>query len=128
MIQDKATFNFNGVKIDANYSVKSKPCKTMRITIGEEVGYISREDLFALMVLFADEKQIADCVKAKPFKTIKKMIKVKAKQDFKKGDDIIFPINYEVTPEVADAYYEMEKNREIAEDKAKKMINNIFKK
>ena len=128
MISEKAKFEFNGVKIEANYTEKSKPCKTMRITIGKEVGYISREDLFALMVLFADDKQIADCVRIKPFKIIKKMIKVKAKQDFKKGDDIIFPINYEVTPEVADAYYEQQKNKEIAEEKAKKMVNNVFNK
>jgi hypothetical protein len=127
MIKDYAKFEFNNVKVEANYNDESKPCKNIKITIGKESAEISNTDLFSLLVLYANDEQLDKCITIKPFKVISKMIKVKAKQDFKKGDDIIFPISYEVTPEVADAYYEMQKNNEIAKATAEKMVNNVFK-
>lgn len=124
---DYSKFEFEGVKLEANYSDDSKPNKTFKITIGKESAEISNMDLFSLLVLYANDEQLDKCITIKPFKVISKMIKVKAKQDFKMGDDIIFPISYEVTPEVADAYYEMQKNNGIAQEKAEELMNNVFK-
>jgi len=121
-------FEWDGLRCEANYSKESKPCKTFKITIGDKSAEISNIDLFSLLVLYANEEQLDKCIVSKPFKVISKMIKVKAKKDFKKGDDIVFPISYEVTPEVADQYYELQKNKEIAKNTAEQMVNNIFKK
>ena len=128
MIQKYSKYEFNGIKFEVNYSKESTPCKTIKVTIGDKTAEINNSDFFALLVLYSNEEQIADCVDVKPFKYITKMIKVKAKKDFKKGDDIVFPINYEVTPEVADAYYKQQEEKVMLAEKAKGMVNNIFKK
>lgn len=128
MISKYAKYEFNGVKFECNYSEEVKPCKMVKITIDDKTAEISNSDLFALMVMYANEEQMADCIVRKPFKTIKKMIKVKARKDFKAGDDIVFPIDYEVSPEVADEYYRIKEEKQIAESKANELMNNVFKK
>lgn len=127
MIYNRQKFSWNGLIVEANYNKESTPCKKFRVSIGDQSAEISNIDLFSLLVLYSNPEQLDKCIATKPFKTITKMIKVKAKQDFKKGDDIVFPINYEVSAEVADQYYELEKNKEIAKEEAEKLVNNVFK-
>lgn len=119
--------NSHKLKIEANYNDDVKPCKKIKITLGEEGGImtlsaeIDKHDLYALLMLYADEKEMEQAITINPRKmmTIKKMMKIKTLVDRKAGEEIVFPIEYEVTEDVGLEWERLNKERMLSEEKAK---------
>jgi len=98
MIKDYAKFTFKNLTCEANYDETSTPCKTILFTIDGHTAVVNKSDLYALLMLYADDEEMADMVtvREKKVKMIRKAVKVTAKEDIAKGADVIFTIEYPV--------------------------------
>lgn len=106
MIRDKVQFNHNGLKIQANYSKNVIPCKKIKFTIKGQSAVISRDDLYALLMLFGDDKQqeFLIPIKEQEMEEVSRMITIKAKKDVKKGDEIRIVYTYLVPKKMGDNF------------------------
>ena len=96
MISEYASFSHNGLVIDVNFNEAVVPCKYIRFQLGGKEVVITREDLYAMMVLFADDKQMDDLIPVVETKVraITRLLKVRAKKDMKKGEIMAFQYTY----------------------------------
>lgn len=124
MIKEYQKFEIENLKIEANYNEEVKPCKKIKFTIGKETAEIEKHDLYALLMLYADNEEMEKAIDVKPRKmmTIKKMMKIKTLVDRKAGEDIIFPIEYEVTEDVGLEWERLNKEKMLSEKKAKNKL------
>ncbi len=122
MIYKYSKFVLNNLKIEANYDGASTPCKTIKFTIDDKEAIIDSHDLYGLLMLYADEEQMDKMVKTtvKQVRMIRKAVKVTANKDLKKGEDVVFIIEYPVDADIAEKWYE--KNKGIAQEEAKNML------
>ena len=68
---------------EANYSQHSTPCKWFKLTMGNKSTTMSRDELFGLLFLFADEQQQEDLIPIKETKvrSITRLLSFKLKKD-----------------------------------------------
>ena len=73
---------------EANYSKHSTPCKWFKLTMGNKSTTMSRDELFGLLFLFADEQQQEDLIPIKETKvrSITRLLSFKLKKDMRKGE------------------------------------------
>jgi len=119
MIKEYQKFEHNGVKFEANWKEKVKPCKSIKITVKGKSAEIDKNDLYALLMLYADDKQMEASLAQKPFKKITRMLQAKLKEDKKKGDVIVFPLTYEVPEEVYIQWEKENKDKMLSKEEAK---------
>jgi len=126
MISKYSKFEFNGMKIEANYNKDVVPCKKIKITIGKESSEIDRSDLYNLLVLFANDEEMDKClnVKSRNVVMIRKMVKVKTKKAVKAGGEVVFPIEYPISEEDYEDYLEQNKGKMLSEEEAKSKLTN----
>jgi hypothetical protein len=123
MIKHYQKFEYGNIKIEANYDGESTPCKTIKFTIDGKEAVIDSHDLYGLLMLYADDEQMQEAVKVteKQVKMIRKAVKVMANKDIKKGEDVVFIIEYPTDADIADKWYE--KNKGVAQEEAEKMLS-----
>lgn len=126
MISKYSKFEFGGLKIEANYKPEVLNCKKIKITIGKEKAEIDKSDLYNLLVLFADDKEMDKCldVKNKKVVMIRKMVKVQTKEAIPAGGELVFPIEYPIGEEEYNLYLEQNKDKMMKEEEAKKELTN----
>ena len=90
MLSDYAKFSQNGLTIEANFNENVKPCEVFRFTIDGKSVYIDRAYIYQTLLLFGDEDQKEQLIPVTEttVKPIKRLLKVRAKEDVKKGDTI----------------------------------------
>lgn len=123
MISKYSKFDIGKIKIEANYSEESKPCKTIRFTLDDKVAEVDKHDLYALLMLYADDEEMIDAVKVteKKVKMIRKMVKLTAKEDIKAGSDVNFTIEYPVDEWIYNKL-EMDKIETFTKEEAEKKL------
>lgn len=101
MVKDYTSFKNGELLIEVNYNDAVTPCKKIKFTLHGKEQVIDREDLYAMMMLFGNEDQQTDLIPVThtQVRVIKRLLKVRAKKDMKKGEIIAFPFQYYV-PEV----------------------------
>lgn len=122
MISEYSKYNCGDVKFEANYNDKVKPCKKIKITVKGKNAEIDKSDLYALLMLYADDKEMEASLTQKPFKIITRLLQAKLKEDKKKGDFIVFPITYEVPEEIYIQWEKKNKKNMLSKEKAKKKL------
>lgn len=122
MISSKQEFNYNNVKFEANYSPEVKNCKVIRITIEGKSAEIDKGDLYGLLMLYADDKEMDKGLKLTTMKPITRMVKVKTKEAIKKGGEVVFPITQMVTEEQADEFEKINKDKMKSKEEAEKQL------
>lgn len=107
MISKYSKYEFGKLKIEANYDGASTPCKAIKFTLDGKEEIISSADLYALLMLYADEEQMAELVtvREKKVRFMRKAVKVTAKKNIKAGEDVVFVIEYPVDEEVYKKVY-----------------------
>jgi hypothetical protein len=124
MIKQYQKFELDNLKIEANFADDVKPCKVIRFTIEDKVAIISKHDLYALLMLYADDEEMSEAVKMteKKVKMIRKAVKVTAKKDIKEGEDVVFVIEYPVDEWIYNKL-EMDKIETVTREEAEKKLN-----
>lgn len=122
MIQQFSKFEWNGLKAEVNYSKEVKPCKKIKFTIGKESAEIDRHDLYALLQLYADDKEMEATLTQKTMKPITKLMQVTTEKNLKKGEALVFPMTQWVTVEVAEEWERLNKEKMITQEEAKKKL------
>lgn len=124
MISKYSKFEYDGVKVEANYNKDVVPCKKLKFTIGGKSAEIDRSDLYNLLILFADDEEMDKCLNVKSRKVvmIKKMVKVQTKEMIPAGGEVIFPIEYPIAEEDYEQYMEDNKNKLMKPEEAKKEL------
>jgi hypothetical protein len=123
MISKYSKYQFGNLKIEANFDVASTPCKKIKFTVDDKVAVIDSHDLYALLMLYADEEQMSDMVKVteKQVVMMRKAVKVVASKDIKKGEEVAFIIEVPTDKEVYEKW--LEKNKELLTlEEAKNLI------
>jgi hypothetical protein len=123
MIKHYQKFEYNGLTFEANYDSESTPCKKFRVKIGDKEAFIDSHDLYALLMLYADEEQMSDMVKVteKQVVMMRKAVKVIAQKDIAKGEEVAFIIEVPADKDVYEKW--LEKNKELLTlEEAKNLI------
>ena len=123
MISKYSKYELGNLKIEANYDGESTPCKTIKFTVDDKVAVIDSHDLYALLMLYADEEQMSDMVKVteKQVVMMRKAVKVVAQKDIKQGEEVAFIIEVPTDKEVYEKW--LEKNKELLTlEEAKNLI------
>jgi len=63
MIKQFSEYKFGKLIVQVNYNKEVIPCKKVKIIIDDKFEEISSHDLYALLMLYADEEQMSDMVK-----------------------------------------------------------------
>lgn len=126
MISKYSKFEYDGIKIEANYSPEVLNCKKIKFTIGNEVAEIDRSDLYNLLILFADDEEMDKClnIKSRKMIMIRKMVKVQTKEAIEAGGEVIFPIEYPISEEDYEQYIKDNEDKMMNEEEAKKQLEN----
>lgn len=96
MIKDYTQFSVGPMTVEVNWNEVASPCKKIKFTFEGHEAIVDREDLYALMMLFGDEKQqeeLIPVIQAK-VKAIRRLIKFRVKKDMKRGEIAAFPYTY----------------------------------
>lgn len=98
MIHDYTKFEHKGLTVEVNWNSNVVPCKFIRFQLGGKEVIINREDFYAMMILFADDKQMDDLIPVIETKVraITRLLKVRTKKDMRKGEVMAFPYTYYV--------------------------------
>ena len=123
MISQYQKFEFNNLKVEANFGEDVKPCKVIRFNINGQEAFVNKSDLYALLMLYADDQEMSGAVKIteKKVKMMRKAVKVMAKKDIKKGEDVVFIVDVPVDADIANKWYKNNKEF-ITMEEAKKML------
>ena len=111
MISQYQKFEFNNLKVEANFGEDVKPCKVIRFNINGQEAFVNKSDLYALLMLYADDQEMSGAVKIteKKVKMMRKAVKVMAKKDIKKGEDVVFIVDVPVDADIANKWYKNNK-------------------
>jgi len=123
MIKQFSEYKFGKLIVQVNYNKEVIPCKKVKIIIDDKFEEISSHDLYALLMLYADEEQMSDMVKVTEKKVVmmRKAVKVVASKDIKQGEDVTFIIEVPTDKEVYEKW--LEKNKELLTlEEAKNLI------
>ena len=104
MISKYSKFDYDGLKIEANYNPQVLNCKKIKFTIGKET---------------AEMDKCLD-IKSKEVIMIKKMVKVRTKEAIKAGGEVVFPIEYPLGADEYEDYIKKNKGAMMKEDEAKR--------
>ena len=90
MIDEYAQFKHGELSIEVNYNEAVKPCEMIKFTIGEKSVVVDRAYLYQMLILFGDTDQQEQLIPITEtlVKPVKRLLKVRAKKDIKKGDTI----------------------------------------
>ena len=79
-----------GLIIETNFSEASTPCKLFRVSVRKESSIITREELFGLLFLFADENQQEDLIPVieTKMRSISRLLTFTLKKDMRKGERV----------------------------------------
>lgn len=121
MIKEYAKYEFGKLKVEANFGPEVIPCKVIKFSIGNKSAYITKEDLYALLALYANEKEMDKMigVRQREMVNIRKMVQVRTKKAIKKGEFITFPIEYPVDKETYELWELENKAAMLTEEEAK---------
>ncbi|MFA7662764.1 MAG: hypothetical protein WCX88_02500 [Patescibacteria group bacterium] len=124
MTQRYNKFEYNGVKIEANYKPNVVPCKKVKITIDGKSAEIDRSDLYNLLVLFADDEEMDKClnVKGREMVMIKKAVMVQTREAIPAGGEIKFFIEYPLPADEYDEWLKNNKDLMVKEEEAKSKL------
>jgi len=124
MITKYSKFDYEGLKVEANYSPEVLGCKKIKFTIEGKSAEIDKSDLYNLLVLFADDEEMDKCLdtRGRDVVMIKKMVKVKTKEAIPAGGEIVFPIEYPLSEEEYEQYLKDNKDNFLKEEDAKKSL------
>ena len=126
MTQRYNKFEYNGVKIEANYKPDVVPCKKIKITIDGKSAELDRSDLYNLLVLFADDEEMDKClnIKSREMVMIKKAVMVQTREAIPAGGEVKFFIEYPLPADEYDKYLEDNKDNFVKEEDAKKQLES----
>jgi len=98
MIDDKYKIEENGLKIEANWRDKVKPCKEFKFTIGKEIAVIDYDFLYQLLVIFSQEEDLDKLVRKteEEYVDTRRQLTIKATKDIKKGEMITLSVDFPV--------------------------------
>lgn len=98
MISEPTKMTVGKMQVDVNFNDAVTPCKKIRFRLGDKEAVVDREDLYALLMLFGDDKQQEELIPVVETKVraITRLLKVRTKKDMKRGDIIAFPYTYYV--------------------------------
>jgi hypothetical protein len=126
MISKFSKFEYNGIKIEANYSPEVLNCKKIKFTIGDKSAEVDRSDLYNLLVLFGTDEEIDKClnVKSREMIMIKKAVKVETKEAIPAGGEINFFIEYPIAAEDYEDWLKENKDKLVKEEEAKGKLDS----
>ena len=101
MTTDPAKSNKNGLGVEVNWNKEVTPCKQIKFTIKDNSVIISNEDLYSMLMFFGNEEQQTQLipVTTTKMKMIKRILRVKAHKDIRKGELVNFPYEYPIPGE-----------------------------
>lgn len=104
MISDYAKFEKDGLSVEVNWNDAVKPCKQIKLTIGDMQKILSREDFFGMVLLFGtdDQASMVTTVKRWELTPINRLKRIILKNDMKAGEMVQMPITYFIPKELAD--------------------------
>jgi hypothetical protein len=123
MIKQFSEYKFGKLIVQVNYNKEVIPCKKVKIIIDDKVAVIDSHDLYALLMLYADEEQMSDMVKVteKQVVMMRKAVKVVAQKDIKQGEEVAFIIEVPTDKDIYEKW--LEKNKELLTlEEAKNLI------
>lgn len=90
MIEDYAKFKSGNLVVEVNWNSSVSPCEKIKFIIDGKVAIIDRSELYQMMMIFGDPEQQEQLIPVTEttVKPVKRLLKVKAKEDIKKGDTI----------------------------------------
>lgn len=90
MIEEYAKFKNGKLTCEVNWNDAVKPCELIKFVIDGKEAIIDRAHLYEMMMIFGDTDQQEQLIPTTTtsVKPVKRMLKVRAKQDIKKGDMI----------------------------------------
>lgn len=96
MITDYVQLAVGPLTVEANWNPSVTPGKAFRVKLDGKEAIIERDDLYALMMLFGNEKQQEELIPVQQVKVraITRMLKVRAQRDLRRGQVISFPYTY----------------------------------
>lgn len=127
MIKEHEKLIKGELTVEVNWSKEVTPCKEIKLTIDGNSTIISNSDLYSLLIILSDDKQIDKLFveKRRKIKQITKMVKMKTKKSIKAGEYLVFPLSYWVPEDVYDDIAKLENLKNgISEDEARKKLNN----
>lgn len=103
-MSEQTLFKFGKLKIEANWNEDVQPAKKFKITIGDKTEILDRQDLYSLMMLFGDEDQQCDLIPVVETKVVmvKRLLKIRAKKNIKRGELINTTYEYPMAETVYD--------------------------
>ncbi len=90
------------MEVDVNWNEEVTPCKLIRFKFDGKEEVIERNDLYAMMMLFGNDKQQEDLIpdpKKRIVVEVKRLLHIKMKKDLKAGELISFPFTYTLSKE-----------------------------
>jgi len=90
MIDEYALFEKGKLKVEVNWNDAVKPCEVIKFIVDGKEAIIDRAHLYEMMMIFGDEDQQEQLIPVTQtaVKPVKRLLKLKAKDDIKKGDMI----------------------------------------
>lgn len=84
------------ITVEVNWNSSVIPCKAFKITIEGRSAVVSRDEMFGLLFLFADEKQQEDLIPVKEVKVraITRLLTFTAKKNIPKGGKVSATFQY----------------------------------
>ncbi len=96
MIDSPTKFEVGPFRVEVNWEPSVTPCRKIKFSLGDRTAVIDREDLYAMMFLFADPEQQVDLIPVHQTKVrvIQRMLHVRTKKEMRKGEIMHVPYKY----------------------------------
>jgi hypothetical protein len=103
MISEYAKFTTGPITFEVNWEEDVVPCKLIRVTSGENVDFIERNDLYGMLMLFGNDEQQEQLIPVTKTEMvlIERLLHIKMQRPLEKGEIVTVPYRYSVT---RDAY------------------------
>ena len=88
MIDEYAQFKNGKLTVEVNWNPSVSPCEFIKFIVDGKIAIVDRAYLYQMMMLFGNEDQQEQLIPVTEttVKPVKRLLKVKAKQDIKKGE------------------------------------------
>ncbi len=129
MISDYTEFSKDGLTVVVNWNEAVTPCKVIKFIIDGKERLIERDDFYAMMMLFGDEKQQTDLIPVQQtqVRAIRRLLKIRVQKPMRAGEVIVVPHTYFV-PEKTYESLMLKKDHEgvdLADTNLAKIVNHL---
>ena len=95
----------NSLKVDINF--RKKDPEVVKITMGDKVAIVDRKELFGIALVLAKPQEYEELIETSDKKEIEvvqhtRAVTINATKDIKKGEKVVFNIQYEVPKRIVE--------------------------